>query len=601
MIRTLSLLALVLPLLGVHAAPQKPNIVLVLVDDIGVGDIACFNPGSGAKSPAIDALAKEGMMFRQVHSTAAICAPSRYALLCGNYVYRGAHPGGTWTHCKPSQILPGQQTLADVLRKNGYRTAFLGKLHMGGQFHRRDGQQEPADFLRNADLARPMFDGPIDHGFDYSLALLSGIQQSPFAFFENDRLARWNPERNGFDTFATDAEARQHLKWKGPREAEEQVKNTWHEKYHMDNYVSEQVGPILAFKALEFIDHHVKETPDRPFLLYLALPAAHYPFTPPVDLSPADPDDYGKPGSLPIAGQTPTKRSDMVFETDQVTGVVVEKLKKLGLYENTIVVYTSDNGAAQFTSEWERNDYYCFKWGHFGGSRTDSEEGRTGKVVNPQGLAEDGRPLKGQKGDIYEGGHRIPLVFSGGSKALPKAFKRGGESRQLVALNDFFATFCELAGVPVPAGQALDSVSFAKVLDGSHPEDKPLRGNLVIHGRVPVEYEQSKVLAIAAEGGWSPKKEHGSIVALEGRKAPDPKAISGQLERDRLGYAIYRQENGKRWKLILSANKDDPAKDIEPWALHELAADPVEAINLLAHPEHRALVESMIGEYKSLL
>ncbi len=192
---------------------KQPNIIVIFTDDIGYGDISCLNPGSGFKTPAVDTLAKEGITFFQTHSSSGICAPSRYAFLAGNHIYRGRMNNGVWSHCNPSQILPGQLTIADVLRDNGYRTAFLGKSHMGAQFYKRN-SKEAAQFLRDVDVSKPMFDGPKDHGFDYTLTLHSGIQHAPYAFFENDRLAKWDPESNSFFHFDSEESARKQFKHK---------------------------------------------------------------------------------------------------------------------------------------------------------------------------------------------------------------------------------------------------------------------------------------------------------------------------------------------------------------------------------------------------
>ncbi len=572
---------------------RKPNVVVVFTDDIGYGDISFFNPDSGFETPAVDTLAKEGMAFRQTHSTAAVCAPSRYAVLTGNRVYRGRNPGGVWIHCSPSQILPGQQTIADVLRANGYVTAFFGKLHLGGQFRQR-GSNQPAGLLRDADLSRRMFDGPIDHGFDYSLTLPSGIQHAPYAFFENDRLSRWNPEKNAFDVFGTDAEARRHFIFK-PKKGQtlETVGTAWNETYEMDNYVCEQVGPILAFKALEFIDRQVAEAPDKPFFIHYCAEAAHHPFAPPVDLSPGDPDRYNQLGSFPVAGKTPTARTDMVYESDVVLQVLVAKLKALGIYDNTIIVYTSDNGAAQGKGEWSDPKYYNFKWGGFGGDRIDREPGREGFVKNPQGVADNGQPLKGQKGDIYEGGHRIPLVMAG------PGIQKGKSSGQLVGLHDLFATLCDLAGIAVPEGQAVDSIGFADVLRGERPESQPVRTWLQAQGRVPVTYEQAGVKRIARKNKLKPvRRTDGWITGLEGKKSPTGKKISNLLERSSMGRALYHQENGKRWKLILSTDKRDVSKNLQVWEFYELVSDPDESENLVDNPEYQPRIEAMLEGYR---
>lgn len=583
----------------------RPNIVMIFTDDIGYGDIACLNPQNGFKTPAVDALAETGVRFRQAHAM-ALCAPSRYTILTGNQVFRGRKPDGIWDICSGSQILPGQLTLADVLQKNGYRTAFFGKWNVGARFHKRDSKGK-ASLLRDADLSRPMFDAALDHGFDYSLALPNGIQGSPYAFFENDRLGRWNPERNAFDFFKTDADARRVFKHKvKDGVTEDKITSFWNENYFMDNYVSEQVGPILIFKTLEFIDRQVKEDPEQPFFIHFCSNGAHYPYTPPVDLSPDDPDHYNRPGKYPIAGQTPSVRTDMVHETDVITGLIVEKLKALGVYDNTIIVYLSDNGVTQYEhGVWDDPKFFSFKWMDvsFGGNRIDHDPGREGRVVNPQGIDENGRPLKGQKGDVYEGGSRIPFVISGGANIALAESLRGKESQRLVGIQDLFATLCDLAGVTVPKGQAQDSVSFAAWLKSGDKTESAERESLLVEvARTCVPYEQMKIAEIANQHGWGLKKnKNGLIVGLTGKNVPNKNGIRNLIEKDDIGLSVYYQEPGRRWKLIVMVDRYDLTKNTTPWELYELISDPDESENLINNPEHKGRVTQMLKLLGDLL
>ncbi len=606
---------------GVWAS--APNIVVVLTDDIGLGDISCLNPQSGFQTPAVDALAKEGTVFRHAHSAAAICGPSRYSLLSGNYSFRGRLPGGVMTHCVPSQFRSGQLSLAEVLRAAGYRTAFFGKYHAGMEFHSRV-PGEMALTLRDADLARPMVDGPRDKGFDYSLTLPEGIQHSPHAFFENDRLARWNSDRNAFDVFESDADARRFFAHRTKRGVtEDQIEVARQDNFYMDNYHVEQVGPILTFKALEYLDRHAAAHSGQPFFMHFCSEAAHVPFAPPADLSPRDPDDYDKPGRYPVKGQTPTDRSDMVYESSLTTGLLVEKLKALGLYENTIFIYASDNGAAQNPDQirwvdeevfkarekgvrqyltqsncWDDPAFYCFKWGWCGGNRVDAAEyGRTGRVLNPQGVTEQGRPLKGQKGDVYEGGHRVPLIIRG------PGIRSGVVDGRLVGLHDLFATLCELAGVTVPDGQAMDSVSFKTALteESSTPGRSALMGEVA---RVPMACQQEKVAALIKQNEWVAERDrHGAVVRLSGEGVPDHLQLCQLLEGDRMARAFYLEEDGCRWKLVVTAGRmpDDYAAHIQLWELYELNADAVEAVNRLDDPAAQPVKARMLEQLKELL
>jgi arylsulfatase A-like enzyme len=581
----------------------RPNILIIFTDDIGQGDIKHYNPLNGFPTPNIDRLAREGVTFHQSHSSAALCAPSRYAFLTGNHVYRGRTTGGVWSHCQPSQILPENMTIAELLRDNGYRTAFLGKSHLGAQFYKRN-STEPARFLRDVDVSQPMFDGPKDHGFDYTLTMHSGIQHAPFAYFENDRLSRWNSETKQFDHFETEEEARKVFKHDESRgHIESELTNIWWENYRMEGFDSAQTSPILTFKTIEFIENHVREHGDQPFFVYLATEVAHSPFTPPVDLAPHDPDDYMKEGKYPIKGMTPNIRADMVYASDVITGVLMEKLKELGIYDNTIIIYTSDNGAATYWCTWTDPKYETFKWGTYGGARIDrTDRGRTGTVRNPHGLTFDGRPLRGQKGYAYDGGHRVPLIISGGSAVLERPLLQGFNSQQLLALHDVYATLCELAGIAIPEGQAVDSISFADILTGARSEDDLHRQWMHVQGMIPMTAEQYFAARIAEQRGFGVELgEHGLIKRLTGPGAPTNSRLMAQLQDDMMARMIYLQEDGKRWKLILSVNRHNLDQDIRAWELYELVTDPVEANNLIRDIEKQELIQRMIDHYLSVL
>jgi arylsulfatase A-like enzyme len=448
-----------------------------------------------------------------------------------------------------------------------------------------------------------MFDGPKDHGFDYSLTMPSGIQQAPLAYFENDRLSRWDAESNTFRYFESDEEARKYFKFKVVNgRTEESLNNIWYENYVMDNYDTAQAGPILIFKALEFIDRQVAEKPDQPFFMHFCIEAAHHPYTPPVDLSPDDPDNYMKPGKYPVNGKTPTERTDMVYESDLMTHCLIDKLKALGIYEDTILIYTSDNGTEANYSTWSDPKYVSFKWDDlgYGGDRFDkTDKGRTGQVKNPQGLTVDGRPLKGQKAYIAEGGHRVPLIIRMGRNVTEQQAAPGTVSQQLVGLHDLFATFCDLLGTPVPGNQAADSVSFADVLRGKRTDADHIRQWMEVQGMLPQGCEQRKVEEFAKTKGLTLKRRaDGLVTGWEGKNAPSRSAMMQRMENETLGRAAYFQKDGKRWKLIFSSRQHELDQEIEPWELYELNSDPVEDHNLIGNPEHSSLIQSMLKSYK---
>ena len=466
---------------------KQPNILVFLMDDMGYGDVHALNThGAGFETPHIDFLLEEGVVFTNAHSSASVCAPTRYALLTGNHVYRGRKPGGTWDHFSGSQIVLNQKTIADVLRPAGYSTAFFGKSHLGSTFLKSDGTV--ANGFQDADLSQRFRDGPIDHGFEYSLTLPAGIQSEPYAFFKNDRLARWENNQKSWQHFSDDDVARTYFK-KTAR---------WRKKpaYGMDNWSTESVGPLLMHDALAFIDQHVAtEGDEKPFFLYYCSQAGHTPYAPPVSFNIKNPlktNDLAASGAIPIAGTTINKRTDMIREGDTAIGLFIDKLKVLGLFHDTIIVFTSDNGAAVGpASSWSESLYHDAKDNiAYGGDRIEVDVENPARVhKNAQGVAQDGSPLRGEKGFVYEGGHRVPLLMCW-SRKIP-----GGRriQNQIIGLHDLFRTLGGLTGVAVPANQANDSYDFSTILTASGIEAPLVRESLYIQSNRPWEQNAKKI------------------------------------------------------------------------------------------------------------
>ncbi len=483
LLASLILVANSLPLGG---AERQPNVLIFLMDDMGYGDVRSLNPdGAGFTTPNLDELVASGVTFSQAHSSASVCAPTRYALLTGNHVYRGRLPGGTWSHFAGSQILSGQQTIADRLRDAGYTTAFFGKGHLGSIFLRKDGT--PAKDFGDADLSQPFQDGPRDHGFDYSLTLPAGIQSEPYAFFQNDRLTRWNNERMVWDTFESDKEARQHFRT--------QKRGKKNSVYAMDNWSTETVGPLLIRDALGFIDRHVVDKgKQQPFYIHYCSQAGHAPFAPPVAFNPNDPlntSELAAPGAVAIAGQTVNKRTDMIFEGDVALGLFVKKLSELGILEDTLILFTSDNGAAVgLQSTWSKPIYRDVKDGSpYGGNRLEVSELDSQRVhQNAQGVAGDGSPLRGEKGFVYEGGHRIPFIVRWDNGIPANRVVRD----QIIGLHDVFATIAAIAGAKVDSDQAHDSYDFSKVWQDPAAKHPLVRNSLFIQSNRPWEQNNKK-------------------------------------------------------------------------------------------------------------
>ncbi len=467
---------LAIPVIAQAGAP-RPNVLVILTDDVGWGDLRCYNRAGKIPTPNIDALARGGMRFTDAHTPAALCAPTRYSMLTGNYAWRGRAAGGTWGFNVPSQMKPGQLTVAQMLKAGGYRTAMFGKAGIGG-------------YWADAGTSRPKQTlAPIEWGFDYSYLIPRGHQSKPHAFYENG-VAVGEVEGRGVNTRAVD--------WD-------------HSK----------VGERLLNKAMAFLDDWEARNARgeaQPFFMHFCTDGAHGPFHPAETLA-----------GEPLKGVTKmTDHTDMVHETDILTGKLVESLRRRGVLNNTLVIYTSDNGGIPY----ER------RFGH------DAVAG-----------------LRGMKSTIFEGGQRVPFIAY-----WPGTVEAGAVRDQVVGAHDVVATALELAGVDVPEGQAIDSVSLAPVLLGQRDDRNPVREHLLVQ----------------SSPGRGPTNDYGFRANQSG---PD---VADKAKKDRvLGFALYEDD----WKLVFAGDADEPA------ALYNLTEDLAEEHNLIDRPEHKDRIERMSAVY----
>eukprot|EP00928_Gymnodinium_smaydae_P097404 TRINITY_DN8820_c0_g2_i1.p1 TRINITY_DN8820_c0_g2~~TRINITY_DN8820_c0_g2_i1.p1 ORF type:complete len:610 (+),score=32.45 TRINITY_DN8820_c0_g2_i1:39-1868(+) len=385
-------------------AVKRPNIVLILADDVGQGDIPWYWGSAGLNMPNMDDLIAKGVLFHDMHS-APLCAPSRYVLMSGNYIHRGRRFKANWFNGSYTRFDDGQQSLAQVLRdQGGYHTAMMGKWHLGGRIPPNGAQPgwKKSTMLLDPDYdwTQPLGGGPQDIGFDSSLITTAGIQDPPYAFFSDGVLAtslddvRWwdtgsYPTPNGLSRIG--------------RRAGQGAKDWDSTAYDM----------ILVNETIRFVDDHLATRPDQPFFAYVSLGTAHTPHSAP----------FFYLDGTPVAQQQPNRHMDMLVMTDKVVGSLIGMLEERSLLNDTIVVFAGDNGGLQFSL----------------GQGHDSSG-----------------PLRDKKGSMYEGGHRVPFVMR-----WDGAFPAGQNRSRLVGFSDVFATLCNFAGADVPSGQALDSVDFA--------------------------------------------------------------------------------------------------------------------------------------------
>jgi len=402
------------PTSSTPTSKPKPNILLILADDIGVGDVKGYWDDSQVHMPFMEDIVNRGTTFFNVHST-PLCAPSRYLLLSGNYQYRGRNIAGEWYLGDNGQFQKEQMSIAEVLKTKGnYHTAVMGKWHLGGRI-----QPDGLQGKMNNTLSSPMhnFTLPIKQGakslgFDSSLISMGGIQSPPFSFFRNDYLEEksikfWNSGEYNM-TFGKSKIIK-------PGEGAQDWDST---AYNM----------ILVNETNRFLDRHMRNRPNDPFFAYVALGAAHKPHTPPNTFL----------NGAPIAGQSPTVHMDMLSELDMTLGALTKSLEDRGLMEDTIIIFTSDNGGQGTVTGSD-------KYNHHSNSK-----------------------LRGQKGSPYEGGHRVPFIMR-----YDGVIPAGGKEHSLIGLNDVFATLCDIADIQVPFGQARDSLSFADlIIPDSPPRDR---------------------------------------------------------------------------------------------------------------------------------
>ena len=467
----LSLFILAFSIICVHAcnsndqSPDKnPNIVFILADDMGYGDAGSYNPDSKIPTPNIDKLASEGIRFTDAHTPAAVCTPTRYGLLTGRYCWRTRLK--KWVilgYDETPLIESGRETLGSLLKKSGYETAAIGKWHVGlnwqpkGDFVFKNDSNKWQNYSgvfkeneENVDFTKPVTGGPNDLGFDYSF-ITAGCSTSdnPYCFIENGKTL-------GIPSVLIPD------KWIGlPGVVTGLMEPSWS---------MEEVDPIFTNKAVNFIDEHMKKDPYKPFFLYLALSSPHIPWLPPEMTK-------GKSEEGP--------RGDLVMVVDWAVGEISKTLSKHGIEDQTMLIFTSDNGPRKGAN------------GHLSA-----------------GL------LRGYKGNIWEGGHRVPFIVK-----WPGRIDPGAVSDQTISLTDILASFADLTGQSPGSIGGEDSYNVLPALLGEQ-----IDGN---NERVRVFHSASGVFAVR-KGRWK---------LIEGTKGSGSGNIS--LNEDSLMYSgqLYDIEN----------------------------------------------------------
>ena len=408
-----------------RAEGQKlPHIVVIMVDDMGYGDPGCFNPDSKISTPNIDALARDGMRFTDAHAPGPLCHMSRYGLMTGRYPFRA--DVGAWR--RKRLIDAGQVTIASLLRDAGYQTAMVGKWHLG--------------FDENG-YDKPLPGGPVDCGFQSYFGIRASTDIPPYFYIRGDKAVQ--PPTNQIAANYSDG-------WTNIQGA------FWREGGIAPDLALKDVLPRFTEEAVQVIQSHGQQpdTAEKPLMLYLAYPAPHTPWLP----------------SAEFAGRSAAGMyGDFATMVDANVGRVLQSLEDAGMTEDTLLVFTSDNGPVWYENDVERFDH-------------DSSGG-----------------LRGMKADAWECGHRMPFIVR-----WPGSVSAGATSHQTICFTDLLATFSDVVGTSLSAAAGPDSFSFFDVLKGRQPDDVAVRQHLVMKsggGMMTIRSGDWKLIQGLGSGGFS--------------------------------------------------------------------------------------------------
>lgn len=401
---------------------SPPNIVIILADDMGYGDIQQYNPTSTIPTPNLNRLSEEGLVFQDAHTPSSVCTPTRYGLMTGRYAWRSRLKSGVLSGYSPTLIEADRQTLGHLLTGAGYETGVVGKWHLGlGWPWVGDTLPTGVDKLMflpeetAIDFSQPLTIGARENGFAYSFLVPGSLDMGPYVFVENNQAVA-EPVADSlfpggrFPAFIRPGQVAASFKF-------------------------DQVLQHLGDKATAFIARQAQS--EKPFFLYMPLTGPHKPALP-------NPAFRGKSGLGPYA--------DLVMEVDHTVGRVMQALEDVGLTENTVFIYTSDNGSYMYRRE---------------EGETDHVSDSTKQAYLAAHHTANGN-WRGTKADIWEAGHRVPFILRYPDQVKP------GAVDQPICLTDVLATVCELVGQSHDPNQAEDSYSFLSLIRGESVSRPPI-------------------------------------------------------------------------------------------------------------------------------
>ncbi len=413
---------------------EQPNIVYILADDLGYGDVKCFNPEGKISTPNMDEMAQNGVMFTDAHTSSSVCSPTRYGILTGRYNWRSKLKKSVLNGYSKSLIKQERTTIAEMLKSQGYNTAYIGKWHLGWDWAEKveeDAENNVNGLKGNVDFTQAVKNGPNTHGFDYAYGFCGSLDMPPYVYVEN-----------GMPTMVpTKSTASGGMKM-------------WRKGLTADDFSHDDVLQNITNKAIRYINDNAKK--DKPFFLYFPLPAPHTPILP----------------SEAFLGKSNTNTyGDFVMQVDDVLRQIRETLTQNGISENTLLVFTSDNGCSP------KADFKTLATFNHKPSYT----------------------FRGAKADIYEGGHRVPFIVE-----WPASGLKNSSSDKTICTTDFFATCAELSGYKMQDNEGEDSYSILPLITGE--SDKDIREYIVHHsidGMFAIRQGDWKLCVCPGSGGWS--------------------------------------------------------------------------------------------------
>ncbi|UCS95472.1 arylsulfatase [Echinicola marina] len=402
-----------------------PNIIYVLADDMGIGDVQAYNPEGKIKTPYLDQMAANGMRFTDAHTSSAVCTPTRYGILTGRYNWRSRLKNGVLGGYSEPLIDTARTTVASMLSDQGYHTAFIGKWHLSWNWGK--------DEAGKVDFSLPVTHNPNDKGFDYAYGHVASLDIPPYIYVENGKVT----------AVPTDStESKDKYGW-------------WRKGATSPDFDHLDVTPNFFRRGIAYVQERAKT--GKPFFLYLPLPSPHTPILPSEAWQ-------GKSGLNPYG--------DFVMMVDDYMGKLLAAVKEAGIEDNTLIIFTSDNGCSPAAKIDE-----LIAEGHY-----------------PSGT------YRGHKADIYEGGHRVPFIVK-----WPKVIQAGSVNDQTICTTDLMATCADLVNYTLKDNEGEDSYSMLPLLEGKEQKGgfREATVHHSINGSFAIRQGDWKLAMTAGSGGWS--------------------------------------------------------------------------------------------------